>query len=119
MFRIFRLVFGLVIRVIRASNHLLVENLVPRQQLLVLKRRNRRPKISAVDKLFLVAVQKLWSDWKKSLILVSSETVVRRHRAGFRIYWTWLSRHRFQTGRKRISDELRALIFRMVAENPT
>jgi putative transposase len=48
-----------------------------------------------------------------------AETVVRWHRSGFRAYWTWLSRHRMRQGRKRISPEMRQLIFRMVAENPT
>ncbi len=96
-----------------------MENLILRQQLSVLKRRHRRPKLPAVDKLFWVAVQQFWSGWKQSLILVSPETVLRWHRAGFRLYWSWLSRTRMQTGRKRISKELRKLIFRIAAENPT
>ena len=51
------------------------------------------------------------------MILIQPETVVRWHRAGFKLYWTWLSRHRAQVGRKCISKEIRELIFRMVAEN--
>ena len=47
------------------------------------------------------------------------ETVVRWHRAGFKLYWTWLSRHRVQVGRKCVSREVRELIFRIVDENPT
>jgi transposase InsO family protein len=35
------------------------------------------------------------------------------------MYWTWLSRHRTGAGRKCVDKELRELIFRMVAENPT
>ena len=118
MFHIFGLVFGLIVRAFRSRDELLLENLVLGQQLSVLKRRTRQPRVSAVDKLFLVVIRKFWSGWKNSLILVSPETVVRWHRAGFRLYWSWLSRHRIQTGRKRISKELRALIFKMVAENP-
>ena len=53
------------------------------------------------------------------MILVQPETVVRWHRAGFRLYWTWLSRRRVSAGRKCVSKELRELIFRMVAENST
>ena len=53
------------------------------------------------------------------LVIVTPETVVRWHRAGFRLYWNWISRHRNVLGRKRISKELRELIFHMVAENPT
>src|ERR1035441_6883698 len=47
------------------------------------------------------------------------ETVVRWHRTGFKVYWTWVSRHRKPAGRKCVSRELRQLIFRMVAENRT
>ena len=52
-------------------------------------------------------------------ILVQAETVARWHRAGFKLYWTWLSRHQARAGRKCVSRELRELIFRMVAENGT
>ena len=53
------------------------------------------------------------------MILVRPETVVGWHRAGFKLYWTWLSRHRSAAGRRCVSKELRQIIFRMVAENPT
>jgi putative transposase len=45
--------------------------------------------------------------------------VVRWHRAGFRLYWTLISKVKKQVGRKRLSKEVRDLIFRMMAENPT
>ena len=47
------------------------------------------------------------------------ETVVGWHRAGFKLYWTWLTRHRSRAGRRFVNRELRKLIFKMVAENPT
>lgn len=119
MFRLLRLVFGLFPRALRSRREPLMENLLLRQQLSVLKRRNRRPTIPAIDELFWVAIQGLCSGWKHSLILVSPETVVRWHRAGFRLYWSWLSRHRSCVGRKRISKDLREIIFRMVVENST
>ena len=52
------------------------------------------------------------------MVVVKPETVVRWHRAGFRLYWRFLSRHR-EKGRPRISFELRQLIARMAKENPT
>ncbi len=64
-------------------------------------------------------VRRLWSGWREALAIVTPETVVRWHRAGFKLYWAWLSRHRTRGGRKPTSGELRALIFRLVAENPT
>ena len=54
-----------------------------------------------------------------SLVIVTPETVVRWHRVGFRLYWRWVSRIRRQVGRRQTSKEVRDLIFRMVAENPT
>jgi transposase InsO family protein len=59
-----------------------------------------------------------WSGWRKPLVLVTPRTVVNWHRAGFRLYWTWISRVRQIGGRKRVSKEVRALISRMVDENP-
>jgi hypothetical protein len=57
--------------------------------------------------------------WRQTLVLVKPETVVRWHRAGFKLYWTWLSRRRVGAGRKCVSRQLRDLIFLMVDENPT
>lgn len=53
------------------------------------------------------------------MIFVQPETVVRWHRAGFKLYWTWLSRHRVPSGRRCVSKQLRDLIFRLSAENST
>lgn len=52
------------------------------------------------------------------LILVKPETVVSWHRAGFEWFWRWRSRPR-RLGRPAISGEIRQLIRRMKAENPT
>jgi transposase InsO family protein len=52
-------------------------------------------------------------------VIVNPETVVRWHRTRFRPYWSWLSGHQKAFGRKQISKEVRDLIFRMAAENPT
>src|SRR6202022_19253 len=110
---------GAVTGFFRSRQNLLLENLALRQQITVLKRRHPRPKLSPLDKLFWLLARKFWSAWKQSLLVVTPETVVRWHRAGFRLYWSWLSRHRVRAGRNPIRQELRELIFRMVAENPT
>jgi putative transposase len=51
--------------------------------------------------------------------VVTPETVVRWHRTGFQLYWSWISKARKPVGRKKLSTEVRELIFRMVAENST
>jgi transposase InsO family protein len=119
MFRFLRLWFGAIVRLFHSRQDLLVENLALRQQLSVFKRRYRRPKLTVLDKLFWVLARRFWSDWEKSLLVVTPETVVRWHRAGFRMYWSMISKVSKRVGRRRISNKVRDLIFRMVAENPT
>src|SRR5207302_2181546 len=112
------LLVGAVLRLFRARHRLLLENLALRQQLAALKRRHPRPKLAAFDKLFWVLARMFWSGWKQTLTIVCPETVARWHRCGFALYWRTISKAN-QVGRRRISKEVRGLIFRMVAENPT
>jgi transposase InsO family protein len=51
-------------------------------------------------------------------VFVKPETVVRWHRAGFRLYWNWRSRGG-RRGRPRAAAEVRALVRRLATENPT
>src|SRR5271154_6352291 len=97
---------------------LVLENLALRRQLLALHAQRPRRRLTALHKLFWVALRMCWSGWRQPLVLVTPRTVVNWHRAGFRLYWTWVSRISQVGGRKRVSKEVRALIFRMVAENP-
>ena len=87
-----------------------------RQQLAVFKRKQPRPMLSRADRLFWTTLRRLYSDWADALILVRPETVVSWHRAGFRLFWRWRSR---QPGRPKMTLEIRELIRRMKAENPT
>src|SRR5882724_5794417 len=89
------------------------------KQLAVLKRRHPRPRLDLLDKLFWVVVRRFWSGWQQSLIVVTPETVVRCHRAGFRLYWKLISKVRRPVGRRQTSKEIQELIFRMVVENST
>src|SRR6267154_6379869 len=115
----FRLLLGTILCIFRARRSLLLENLAFRQQLAALKRRRPRSRLTVFDKLFWVFARKYWSGWKQALIVVNPETVVRWHRLGFALYWRVISKARRVVGRKRISKEVRDLIFRMAAGNPT
>ena len=114
-----RLLFGTILRLFCARRSLLLENLVLRQQLAALKRRHPKPRLTLLDKVLCVLARKFWSGWKQALIVVRPETVVRWHRSGFGLYWGLISKTQSVVGRKRINKEVRDLIFRMVAENPT
>ncbi len=119
MFRFIGLCLGTLVRLLRARRSLLLENLALRQQLAVLKRRHPRPRLDLLDKLFWVAVRRFWSGWQQSLVVVTPETVVRWHWAGFRLYWELSSKVRRRVGRRQTSKEIQELIFRMVVENST
>src|SRR5437667_4194413 len=119
MFRHVGLWLGLLTRCLQSHRSLLLENLALRQRLAVLKRKHPRPRMGAVDKIFWVFARRFWSAWRQSLVFVNPETVVRWHRAGFRLYWSLISKARKQVGREKLSTEVRELIFRMMAENPT
>ena len=119
MLSVLWLAFGSLLRIFRNRRDLIFENFVLRQQLVVLKRRRPRPALNLFDKLFWVAISRLWWQWKQALIVVSPETVVRWHRAGFRMYWRLISQVQGPVGRRPTPKEVRELIFHMVAENPT
>src|SRR5215469_14829052 len=95
MINLFGLLLGAIWRVFRARRDLLLENLALRQQLAALKRRHPRPRLMIFDRVFWILAHRFWSAWKQVLVVVTPETVVRWHRAGFRSYWSAISlRHR-------------------------
>jgi hypothetical protein len=114
-----RHLLGWMVSCFRSREDLVLENLAPHQQLLALHAQRPHHRLTALHKLFWVALRTFWSGWRKPVVLVTPRTVVNWHRAGFRLYWTWISRVRQVGGRKRVSKEVRALIFRTVGENPT
>jgi hypothetical protein len=115
-----RFVF-LVVTAVRAAfrnqSDLVMENLALGQQLSVLAAKGQRLRLTAVDRWFWVMLRRLWSRWAAALVIVKPETVIQWHRAGFRRYWTWLSR-RGRRGRPRAKQNVRMLIGRMATENP-
>src|SRR5215510_9671976 len=111
MFRFLGLWFGTLVRLFLSHHSLLLENLALRQQLVVLKRRHPRPRLNLFDRLFWLLVRRCWSGWQQALLVITPETVVRWHRAGFRWYWRMISKVRKPIGRRQIPKEVRDLIF--------
>jgi len=107
-----RHLIGWIIGFFRSRQDLILENLALCQQLLALKTNRPRRPLSTMHKFFWIALLRFWSGWKQSLMLVTPRTVVGWYRAGFRLYWRWLSRARRRFGgRMRVNQEIRALIF--------
>ena len=101
----------------KTRRSLALENLALRQQLAVLQRSVKRPRLSNLDRGLWVLLRRFWTDWAKVLVIVKPDTVVRWHRAGFRRYWTWRSR-RLRPGRPCVAPEVRELIRNMCRANP-
>ena len=102
----------------RAALH--VEVLALRHQLLVLDRqRAGKPvRLQRSDRLLWSWLSRCWPGWRRALVMVQPETVLRWHRRGFRLYWRWKSCSR-RPGRPRIAAEVRALVLEMHRANPT
>jgi transposase InsO family protein len=110
------IVLGTLRSAVRTHRELALENLALRQQLAVWKAHQPRPRLTEMDRIFLVLLSRLWASWRHSLQLVRPDTVIGWHRRGFRGYWAWKSCRR--SGRPMISTELRDLIRRMSYANP-
>lgn len=109
---------GILIRAaVRRRRDLALENVALRQQLAVLKRRKRVPRLRKKDRLFWVVLSRIWAPWRRVLHLVQADTVVGWQRKGFRMYWARMSRRR-SAGRPELTGEVRALIRRMASANP-
>ena len=99
---------------IRPRRSLEAENLFLRRQLALYKERGIKPRrVGAATRMSLVSLSKLF-DWRCALVVVRPETLIRWHRAGWRLLWRFRSR----PGRPPIPLELRQLIRRMATENP-
>ena len=101
-----------------SRQHLVLENLALRQQLAVLSRQSRRPRLYPSDRLFWSFLSQLWPRWQSAVVFVQPETVVRWQRTAWRRYWTWMSKRSAAPGRPQIPKEVRELIRRLAGENP-
>ena len=111
------LILPTFISALRSHRALALENLALRHQLEVLKRNTKRLHIKNRDRLFWTILARIWSDWRKQLLFVRPETVIRWHKAGFRRYWRWKSRPKWP-GRRAVPNDIRDLIRTMSQDNP-
>jgi hypothetical protein len=117
MFAILHALGMAVVDLVKSRARLEAEILLLRHQLNVaLRHAPPRVRLHDGDRAFMVWMVRLWPNLLNVVRVVQPETVLRWHRAGFRIYWRWKSRRR--AGRPRIDRGLRDLIRRMGQENP-
>jgi len=76
MIVLLRYLLGWVVSAFRSRKGLVLEYLALRQQLLALHAKRPRRRLTALHKLFWVALRTFWSGWTKPLVLVTPRTVV-------------------------------------------
>jgi hypothetical protein len=99
----------------RSRNEQVIVEMALRQQLATYSQKKVRPRITPLDRAFWIALFRFWSRWKRALVIVKPDTVVRWHRKGFRLYWRWISRR--GPGRPPLAAEIQELIGRFDSEN--
>jgi hypothetical protein len=113
----YSLVWSVLVLLFRSRVSLEAEILILRHQLNIQRRHQpKRLAFSAVDRLILVGLYRLAPNTIKALTIVKPDTVIRWHRAGFRLYWRWKSRQR--CGRPTVPLEIRRLIREISIANP-
>ena len=111
-----KLILSISLRFEKTSD-LALENLALRQQVAIMKRSAKRPRLRNRDRLFWILLARFWRNWQESLIVVKPETVIRWHRKGFKLFWKFNSRRK-GPGRPPISSEIRDCVRRMAKANP-
>jgi hypothetical protein len=96
----------------RTQARLEAEITMLRHQLNVLRRQAAsKPRLTAADRLLFVWLCRRFPSLRDAITIVQTDTVLRWHRLGFRLYWRWKSRSR--GGRPKVPIEVRNLIRRM------
>src|SRR5262249_21468236 len=117
MLAILHLLGMFIVNLFRSRRRLEAENLFLRHQLnIALRQSPHRLRLRGCDRALLVWMTRLWPSLLDLARVVQPETILRWHRAGYRVYWRWKSRGR--PGRPKIDRELRELIRQMSKDNP-
>jgi hypothetical protein len=114
---ILKLILWAVIGLFRSKSSLEAEILTLRHQLNVLRRKSpKRLAFSNFERLIFAGLYRIAPRIVNALVIIEPETVIRWHRAGFRLFWRWKSRAR--GGRLKVALEIRHLIRAMSLANP-
>jgi putative transposase len=106
------LIIGILSDITRNQVDLVLENVLLRQQLIVLNRQVKRLQLTNPERFRLVFLSHFTKFWKQALHIFQPDTHLRWHRELFRKYW-----RRKSKGKPKISLEKIALIVKMAEEN--
>ena len=106
---------GAISDVFKSKQELIAENALLRQQLIVVRRQIKRPKLKWHDRLVIALLASKVRTWPQALLLIKPATVLGWHRDLFRFLW---KRKSASTVRKsRVKRETITLIKQMAREN--
>ncbi len=110
-----KLFLNILLSSFKSRQTLTLENMALRHQLDVLQRNANRPRLKPIDRVLWALLSRFLPNWRQHLTIVQPDTVVRSHRAGWRLYWRWKSKP--GPGRPKVPLEVRILIRQMSLEN--
>ena len=105
-------IIGILSDLTRNRTDLVVENAFLRQQLIVLNRQIKRPRLTNPDRFRMVFLSHFTAFWKQALHIIQLDTLLRWHRELFQFYWRWKSQ-----GKPKITPEAITLIQEISKEN--
>ncbi len=112
-----KLIWCGLIGLFRSRASLEIEILALRHQLNILRRKSpKRPTFGSIDRVVFAGLYGLAPGVLSALAIVEPETVIRWHRAGFRLYWRWKSGP--HDGRPKVPVDVRQLIRSISIANP-
>src|SRR5262245_3526371 len=74
-------VLGAAVDLVRGKPELVAENAFLRQQLIILTRSAKRPRITRADRALLVILASRVRAWRRALVIVQPATLLRWHRS--------------------------------------
>src|ERR1035437_8476429 len=80
-------VLGTLADLARSKPELIAENALLRQQLVILRRSIKQPRLTRTDRMLLVLLAGKVRAWRQALLIVKPDTLLRWHRQGFRLFW--------------------------------
>jgi putative transposase len=109
-----RWLLELIVLRVRSTELKELEIVVLRHEVAILRRKTRRPAVTAVDRLFLSAASRLLTRARWRSFIVTPATLLRWHRRLVAKRWTFAR----PIGRPPMRREIRDLVLRLARENP-
>ena len=97
---------GILSDTTRSRGDLIAENAFLRQQLIILRRQVKRPRLTRGDRVRLVLLARCTQFWQQALHIVQPDTLLRWHRDLYRRIWRRKSKPKEKRGRKPLTHDL-------------